>query len=106
LNTIVTEEKILPLPILRAERMLEEVETLVNKDDFKKEDVKLLLENAEYEINFAEALGYGKKDKEYKELYSAIKEVKKQMRDDSNTNEKGLIKKLRYKLKTFKEKIS
>ncbi|OEJ98568.1 hypothetical protein A8C32_05025 [Flavivirga aquatica] len=30
LNTIVTEEKIVPLPILRAERMLEEVETLVN----------------------------------------------------------------------------
>lgn len=106
LNTIVTEEKIVPLPILRAERMLEEVETLVNKDDFKKEDVTLLLENADYEINFAEALGYGKKDKEYKELYSAIKDVKKQMMDDSNTNEKGLIKRLRAKLKTFKEKIS
>jgi hypothetical protein len=106
LNTIVTEEKILPLPILRAERMLEEVETLVNKDDFKKEDVKMLLENADYEINFAEALGYGKKDKEFKELYGAIKEVKKQMMDSSNTNEKGLIKKLRVKLKKFKERIS
>ena len=86
--------------------MLEEVETLVNKDDFNKDDVKLLLENADYEINFAEALGYGKKDKEFKELYSAIKEVKKQMMDDSNTNEKGLIKKLRVKLKKFKERIS
>jgi hypothetical protein len=106
LNTIVTEEKILPLPILRAERMLQEVETLVNKDGFNKDDVKLLLDNADYEISFAEALGYGKKDKEFKELYTAIKEVKKQMMDDSNTNEKGLIKKLRAKLKKFKERIS
>ncbi len=106
LNTIVVEDKTIPLPILRAERMLEEVETLVNKDDFNKDDVKLLLENADYEINFAEALGYGKKDKEFKELYSAIKEVKKQMMDDSNTNEKGLIDNLRKKLKNFKEKIS
>tara|TARA_R110000868_G_scaffold410962_1_gene701098 strand:+ start:2810 stop:3745 length:936 start_codon:yes stop_codon:yes gene_type:complete len=106
LNTIVVENKIIPLPVLRAERMLEEVETLVNKDDFNKDDVKLLLENADYEINFAEALGYGKKDKEYKELYSAIKEVKKQMMDGSNTNEQGLIKKLRKKLKQFKERIS
>jgi hypothetical protein len=106
LNTIVVEDKTIPLPILRAERMLEEVEKLVNKDDFNKDDVKLLLENADYEINFAEALGYGKKDKEFKELYSAIKEVKKQMMDDSNTNEKGLIDTLRKKLKNFKEKIS
>jgi hypothetical protein len=106
LSTIVIEEKTIPLPLLRAERMLEEVETLVNKDDFNKEDVKLLLENANYEINFAEALGYGKKDQEFKELYSAIKEVKKQMMDDSNTNEKGLIKKLRAKLKKFKDRIS
>jgi hypothetical protein len=106
LNTIVVEDKTIPLPILRAERMLEEVETLVNNDDFNKDDVKLLLENADYEINFAEALGYGKKDKEFKELYSAIKEVKKQMMDDSNTTEKGLIDTLRKKLKKFKEKIS
>jgi hypothetical protein len=102
----VVEDKTIPLPILRAERMLEEVETLVNNDDFNKDDVKLLLENADYEINFAEALGYGKKDKEFKELYSAIKEVKKQMMDDSNTTEKGLIDTLRKKLKKFKEKIS
>jgi uncharacterized 2Fe-2S/4Fe-4S cluster protein (DUF4445 family) len=102
----VVEDKTIPLPILRAERMLEEVETLVNKDDFNKDDVKLLLENADYEINFAEALGYGKKDKEFKELYSAIKELEKQMMDDSNTNEKGLINNLRKKLKLFKERIS
>jgi hypothetical protein len=106
LNTIVIENKTIPLPILRAERMLEEVETLVNNDDFNKENVKLLLENAEYEINFSEALGYGRKDKEFNELYSAIKEVKKQIMDDSSTNEKNLIKKLRSKLKKFKERIS
>jgi len=106
LNTILIEEKTVPLPLLRAERMLQEVETLVQKDDFNKEDVKTLLDNADYEINFAEALGYGKKDREFKELHEAIEELEDEMLDDTNTDEKGLIKKLRAKLKKFKERIS
>lgn len=106
LNTIIIEEKTVPLPLLRAERMLQEIESLVEEDNFKKEDVQTLLDNADYQINFAEALGYGKKDKEFKELHEAIEELQEQMLDDTNTDEKGLIKKLRLKLKKFKERIS
>lgn len=106
LNTILIEEKTVPLPLLRAERMLQEVETLVQEEGFNKEDVKTLLDNADHEIDFAEALGYGKKDKEFKELHKAIEELEEQMLDDTNTNEKGLVKKLRTKLKKFKERIS
>ena len=105
LNTIVVEEKSVPLPLLRAERMLLEVDELVQKDGFDTDDVRTLLDNASYEIKFAEALGYGERDKEFKELNSAIKEIEKQMGDKSNTDEKGLIKKLREKLKKFKERI-
>jgi len=106
LNTIVIEEKTVPLPLLRAERMLQEIDSLVQEEDFKKEDVQTLLDNADYQINFAEALGYGKKDKEFKELYKAIEELEEQMLDDTNTDEKGLIKKLRSKLEKFKDRIS
>lgn len=86
--------------------MLMEVDSLVQKDGFDTEDVRTLLDNASYEIKFAESLGYGKRDKEFKELDDAIKEIEKQMTDKSNTNEKGLIKKLRDKLGKFKERIS
>ncbi|MGB5820834.1 MAG: YfdX family protein [Saonia sp.] len=106
LNTIVVEEKTVPLPLLRAERMLQEIESLVQEDNFKKEDVQTLLDNADYQINFAEALGYGKKDKEFKELHEAIEELEEQMLDDTNTDEQGLVKKLRSKLKKFKDRIS
>ncbi len=95
LNTIVIEEKSVPLPLERAERMLMEVDSLVQKDDFDTEDVRTLLDNASYEIKFAEALGYGKRDKEFKELDNALREIEKQMADKSNTDEKGLITKLR-----------
>jgi hypothetical protein len=106
LNTIVVEKKSVPLPLVRAERMLMEVDSLVQKDGFNTEDVRTLLDNASYEIKFAETLGYGKKDREFKELDDAIKEIEKQMEDKSNTDEKGLIKKLRGKLGKFKERIS
>ena len=106
LNTVVIEQKTVPLPLLRAERMLQEIDDLVQKEDFKKEDVKTLLGNADYQIKFAEALGYGKRDKEFKELHEAIDELEEQMLDDSNTEVKGLIKKLRSKLGKFKERIS
>ncbi len=106
LNTVVINKKSVPLPLLRAERMLLEVDELVQKKEFDTEAVQTLLENASYEIKFAEVLGYGERDKEFKELDNAIKEIKKQVLNTSNTNEKGLIKKLRDRLKTFKERIT
>ncbi len=106
LNTIVIDKKTVPLPLLRAEHMLKEIELLVKEDDFDQDAVKTLLDNADYEINFAEALGYGKKDKEFKEIHEAIEEIEKQMLDKTNTDEKGLVKKLRMKLEKFKNRIS
>jgi len=105
LNTVVVETWNVPLPLIRAEKMLAEASTLLEKGD-KADDVQILLENAEYQIHFAEALGYGKKDKEFKELYSAIKQIKQELKKDSQGDSVGLTHKLRDKLKTFKERIS
>jgi hypothetical protein len=78
LSTVFIETKYIPLPLIRAERMLEEVSTLLEEED-KDAEIATLLENAEYQIRFAETLGYGKKDEEFRELYSAIKEIRKAM---------------------------
>ena len=106
LNTIVVEKKRIPLPLIRAEYILQKLDETVQEKDFDQALAKQLLENASYELKFAETLGYGKKDKEFKELNDAVKEISKVVKDSSNTDEKGLLKKLRAKLKKFKERIS
>ena len=105
LNTVVVETWNVPLPLIRAEKMLAEASTLLEKGD-KADDVQILLENAEYQIHFAEVLGYGKKDQEFKELYSAIKQIKQELNKESQGDSVGLTHTLRDKLKAFKERIS
>jgi len=105
LSTVFVETRYVPLPLIRAERMLLEVSSLLEKGD-KDADLNTLLENAEYQIRFAEALGYGKKDREFEEMYSAIKEIKKEMKKVNDGDSSDLTLKLREKLKMFKEKIS
>ena len=85
--------------------MFVEVSTLLEKGD-QATDVNTLLENAEYQIHFAEALGYGKQDKEFAELYSSIKQIKNEMKKENAGDSAGMTQKLRAKLKTFKERIS
>ena len=106
LNTIVVEKKRIPLPFIRAERILQKLDETIQEKDFDQDLAKQLLDNASYELKFAEALGYGERDAEFKELDEAVEEISKVVKDTSNTDEKGLLKKLRAKLKKFKERIS
>lgn len=105
LSTVFLETKYVPLPLIRAERILTEVTTLLEKEDSDK-DINTLLDNADYQIRFAEALGYGKRDKEFEELYSAIKEIRKELKETGDGGAKGLNEKLKKKLSVFKERIS
>jgi hypothetical protein len=106
LNTIVVEQKRIPLPLIRTEFILQKLDEMIQEEDFDMELANQLLDNATYELTFAETLGYGKKDKEFKELHDAIKQIGKVIVDTSNTDEKGLLKNLRAKLDKFKERIS
>ena len=103
LNTLVISEQRIPLPILRAESLLEKAKTQDAKDDDMKKEVLTLLENAEYQLILAEELGYGNRDKEYKELNDAIIEIRKSVKADSDPQ--GLFDKIIEKLSTFKDKI-
>ncbi len=105
LSTVFIETKYIPLPILRAERMLEEVETLLDAGD-RDTDINTLLDNADYQIRFAEALGYGKRDKEFGELYNAIKDIRKEIKHENDGESTNQIIKLRKKLNSFRKRIS
>jgi len=104
LNTLVIEEVDMPLPVLRAEEFIKLGAAAMLSDDKDKKDVALLfLDNADYQLQLAEAMGYGKKDKEYKELADAIKDLKQVIKD--NKESKGKFEKLSEKIKNFKERL-
>ena len=62
LNTIVIEKKRIPLPLIRAEHILQKLDETIQKKDFDQDLAKQLLDNASYELQFAEALGYGERE--------------------------------------------
>jgi hypothetical protein len=104
LNTVVVKERSIPLPIVRAELMLATADSLIAANS-KEEEINLLLDNADYQIRFAEELGYGQKDKEFKELYDDIKSLKNEVKD-KGADKQSMIRKLRTKLTAFKKRIS
>lgn len=65
LNTLVVTESIVPIPVVTAEQLLKEAETLAEKKDRTEEDNKRLsdlLSESRTKIEMAQALGYGTKD--------------------------------------------
>lgn len=94
----------IPVPVLDAEVMIDEAARLNLEDrEANKEEVINLLENANYELNLAEVLGYGNKDKTYKKLKNDIKAIKKAANEGSELKE--LFKKLKVAVKNFKERV-
>ncbi|WP_209391106.1 YfdX family protein [Chryseobacterium sp. RR2-3-20] len=103
LNTLVVSEERIPLPILRAQALIAQAITDDASKD-KKKKVLALLDNAEYQLIMAEELGYGDRDREYKELNKAIKELKKSVKDDGDSQ--ALFEKFKTKLADFKKRIA
>ncbi len=104
LNTLVVEENDIPLPILRAEEFIRlGAEEIASNNKDKKDAALLYLDNADYQLQLAQAMGYGKKDKEYKELSDAIKDLKQLVKKDQESKSK--FEKLSEKIKNFKERL-
>jgi len=108
LTTMVVQEEIIPLPVLRAEVFVKTaINVLQNEKTFKenKEQLLALLDAAEYQLKLAEAMGYGKKDKEYAELFNAITILKDHVNKSKERKTKKALKELEEKLKKFKERL-
>ncbi len=104
LYILAIQEIAIPLPVLRAEEFIKAAAVAVQE---KKEEyiatAVVLLENAEYQLQLAEVMGYGKKDKEYKDLATAISELKNAIKEKLETE--SLFEKLSDKIKNFKERL-
>lgn len=76
LHSLEINQTILPLPVLRAREMIFEAQTLFNKKAGKVKIVNLL-DNADYQLKLAQAMGYGNFDKGYTGLSNDIHNIKK-----------------------------
>ncbi len=100
LDTLVKSETVIPLPLLKAQALIEAAGKVAKSD--KKQALKHL-DAAKKELKIAEALGYTSgSDTTYKMLDDAIEAVEKEIRG-KNRAEK-LFEELINKLKEFKEK--
>ncbi len=86
MSTIIVEDQIVPLPLVRAEDYLLRAEKLAEKSKRNSKDEKqmnALLKSARTELEFAEVLGYGKAD-DFKGLYEQLSEISKKTRNGSH----------------------
>ncbi len=105
LGTIVIEEQALPLPVLKAQQLIIEVATLNTEQEDERALALNYLENADYQLKMAEALGYGKRNKDYKELYSSIKALKKLIvKQEAKEQIKASMEQLKKDISSFREK--
>ena len=97
LETLVIEKIVIPLPLLRAEQAIIRANELANKENPNKDELKELLAYAKEQLELAEALGYGKKDIDYKDIYEEVKKLEEILGSDKSTEDI---------FKTLKEKLS
>ena len=103
LGTVVIEKSIIPLPIMYAEQMIIEAATIDAENHDRSEIVLNLLSNADYQLQLAQELGYGKRDKDFKDLAEAIKVLKESVTNKEDSSSK--FDELKQDLKSFKEKL-
>lgn len=78
LSTLFIEERQSPIPVIKAQALINEAESLIQVDGHE-EIVQSILAEARKELKLAEELGYGDRDEEYASLDDAIKDIKKQI---------------------------
>ncbi len=105
LHTLVVTNHVIPLPIVRAEAMLARAQKLAeNAERSQSENKKLseLLNNARYQLQLGEALGYGTED-EYEAFYEQLDRIAEKTK--AGKSEAGLFDKIRALLSDAKETI-
>ena len=103
LGTIVVEETVMPLPILKAEQMIIEAAKIDAKNHDNADKVVNLLKNAHYQLLLAEEMGYGKHDKDYALLNTAIEDLQKSVNAKSDSG--SSFDSLKIDIKKFKERL-
>jgi hypothetical protein len=105
LNTVVITNHIIPLPILRAEKILKDAESVVEKENRSlkgNDSLAALIKNARYQLKMAETLGYGDK-KDYPALYEQLRLIEK--KTEKGKSGKGFFTDIKNSLADMRKKI-
>ena len=78
LSTLFIEERQSPIPVIKAQALIDEADSLIQVEGHE-EIVQSLLAEARKELKLAEELGYGDRDKQYAQLDEAIDDIAKQI---------------------------
>jgi hypothetical protein len=92
---VVVSDHIVPLPIIRAEALLESAETLTRKEDRtddEKGELADLLQAARSQLELAQLLGYGGKA-DFEPLYKQLSDIEK--KTEAGKSGEGFFDKLR-----------
>jgi hypothetical protein len=103
LSTLFVAEKQSPLPVIKAQALIDEADSLIQIDGHE-EIVQSLLAEARNELKFAQELGYGDRDREYALLDDAIKDIKQQI--TAGDRAEIAFSNLKDKLGSFFDRIS
>ncbi len=103
LNTLVIESTVIPLPLLRAQLMLEAAEVLAENPERTNDqsmDLHTLLDSAREQLRLAEALGYGRSE-QFEPMYEQIELIHEKTRD--NQSGSGFFDKIKQALSTLQQ---
>ncbi len=111
LDTLVITERSIPIPILNAQFLVNNAFELVNVDeggeklsDENKDKVLDLLSHARTQLQLAEELGYGRRDREFAGLDREIANISEKIGEDKETS--GLFEQLKGNLIKFYKRVS
>ncbi len=106
LKVIIQTNRIIPLPLCRAELIINEAEQITRKTTNNQRSRNLqitqLLSNAEYQLKLAQQLGYGNQNR-YQIFYQAIEGVRNLLKADQKTTK--LLIKLRSVISVLKNEV-
>jgi hypothetical protein len=104
LQSLVIVESAIPLPVIRAQALIDEVGRQASEDKLDKAQADHLLSEADQQLTLAEKLGYGNRKKDFADIHRSLKETKKIV--SRNQESKGIIDKVRSSLQALKDQIS
>ncbi len=99
LSTFVIEEEYLPIPLLKAHRLIENASGSSDRDKAMQ-----LLADARTQLRLSQDLGYAEADVEYDELKTELSNLEKQLKTGENTHH--TFKQLKTKIANFFQRIS
>ena len=105
LNTLVITNYTIPLPVVRAQALLNEAEGLTEnatRSDDQSGDLESLLDSARKQLELAQVLGYGKQD-DYQPMYDEIASIEKNTEDGKSG--KGFFDKVNESLSNFRKSL-